>query len=224
MNIINYIALSLFSITWHITTCAPVSAQDYSAHTNRTIQGAKVLLLARERFSEVRSGAEEDNSTARWNSALEDRNSSYEHRELAYICSHISYLDMLSVANESGEIVLPTAAAAAITSAKIQEHRQSAHEILCKIWVSHHYNLLRSLNDSIVLVYSIISLPVRMRRLLSFYKSSEVDAQATCSQQTCITNMKFIHQYHYDHTTIKGYAASSKLLLITGRLITIFVY
>jgi hypothetical protein len=140
MNIINYLTLSLFSITWHITRCAPVSTQDYSAHTNRTIQGAKVLLLARERFSEVRSGAEEDNSTARWNSALEDRNSSYEHRELAYICSHISYLDMLSVANESGQIVLPPAAA--ITSAGIQAHRQSAHEILCKIWVSHHYYLL----------------------------------------------------------------------------------
>ena len=124
--------LVLFSITC-LSRGAP--AQDYSALVNRTIDGAKVLLAAREVFSQARSLAEEDNTTAWWNSALEDKNSSNLHQELAYICNHISYLDMLSVANATGE--LPNHRR--INSDLVQTHTQNAYRSLCGVWVSHQY-------------------------------------------------------------------------------------
>ena len=66
---------------------------------DQSVKRAALLFRARERFSQVRA-----NSTAQWDAGLQDH-SNYSHRELAFICTHIAYLDMVSTANTTGQLL-----------------------------------------------------------------------------------------------------------------------
>lgn len=130
MNRIEFLPFFLVSIV-QLSSCA----LNYSDLTNRTVEAAKLLVRARESFAMIRSTEEDNNtSTAWWNVALEDKDSTNRHRELAFICSHIAYLDMLSAANASGQL---SNLGEDYYSNTIKPYEEITHGNLCKIWVSH---------------------------------------------------------------------------------------
>ena len=124
MNSTSLLALFLLSIAHY---CQLSSCETASTLIDKSVQRAALLFRARERFSQVRA-----NSTARWDAALQDH-SSHSHRELAFICTHIAYLDMVSTANTTGQL-LPSGSPTEIT---FQQLKETSHRALCSIWVSH---------------------------------------------------------------------------------------
>lgn len=118
----------LVSIAYQYAATTP----DYEYLTNRSIEGAKLLVKARERFAEIRSM---NSCSVRWDSSLEDK-SNYTYRELNYICHHMAYLDMLSAANTSNGL---TPESAAYYSVNVTQYKTNSHEDFCKNWVSEPF-------------------------------------------------------------------------------------
>ena len=125
MNSTSLLALFLLSIAHY----SQLSRCETAASTliDQSVKRAALLFRARERFSQVRA-----NNTAWWDAALQDH-SSYSHRELAFICTHIAYLDMVSTANTTGQL-LPSGSPTEIT---FQQLKETSYRALCSIWVSH---------------------------------------------------------------------------------------
>lgn len=119
-------SITLLAITSLVFCCAAATI-DYDHLTNRSIEGAELLLTARQRFAEIRSM---DNSSERWNDALEDN---YGHQELTYICHHIAYLDMLFVASSSDELAQE---AHSHYNSVVRAYEANTHRHFCTIWVS----------------------------------------------------------------------------------------
>lgn len=121
MNVISSLIALLMGISISAAT-PPEYLSDVS------IKGAKLLAPARQRFSYAINN---NDSIGRWDAsaALQVENN-YTHHEVDFICNHIAFLDMLSVANNisSGELLT--------NRILVVSHMDEAPELLCKIWVS----------------------------------------------------------------------------------------
>ena len=171
MNSTFLLTLLLLGITQYSQLSSCMSP---STLTDRSVMGANLLLRARERFSVVQ--AQEENSTTRWDAALTAKNFSI-HRELVYICTHIAYLDMVSISEQ-----LPTLP---FMNMNYTQYVAETHKILCRIWVCQQ-KIITPMSNCYYFIYllcSTIQLPVGFRRSLISCKLSEVDVQAICSQE-----------------------------------------